>query len=137
MKFMGDFPLGKSDRTKLAQEIVQEGLDEVLLRDEIYCQLIKQTNNNPKRYASPSELFAFSDTVLTTFVCSLTARCFACSDSMLKGFELMGLCVACFTGSPSFSPYLTQFLAEASDLSSVQRRTQRTHTHTHTLHTIR
>lgn len=88
MKFMGDFPLGKSDRTKLAQEIVQEGLDEVLLRDEIYCQLIKQTNNNPK------------------------------SGSMLKGFELMGLCVACFTGSPSFSPYLTQFLAEASDLSS-------------------
>jgi hypothetical protein len=42
------------------------------------------------------------------------------SESMLKGFELMGLCVACFAGSLSFSPYLTQFLAEASDVSSVR-----------------
>jgi len=77
--FMGD--LVHPYPATLATEIIQLGLQEELLRDEIYCQLIKQTSLNP----SP--------------------------DSKELGFKLMYLCLSTFPPTKAFKPYLLSHLA--------------------------
>ena len=52
------------------------GVNEPLLRDEIYCQLIKQTTNNPA------------------------------GESIVLGFKLMYLCMATFPPSKELARYI-------------------------------
>ena len=40
--------------TTLALEVVKTGRAEPLLRDEIFCELMKQTSSNPSKYVLPS-----------------------------------------------------------------------------------
>jgi hypothetical protein len=47
MKYMGDTGNGK-ELEKCIQLIATRGLKVPQLRDEIYCQLLKQTNGHPK-----------------------------------------------------------------------------------------
>lgn len=76
MGFMGDKQL--SGPLLLAQELCQLALTEKWLRDEIYCQLIKQLTNNPHH------------------------------DSVNKGWWLMSICLETFPPPPEFENYLGQ-----------------------------
>ena len=74
MGFMGDKQL--SGPLLLAQELCQLALTEKWLRDEIYCQLVKQLTNNPHH------------------------------DSVNKGWWLMSICLETFPPPPEFENYL-------------------------------
>ena len=80
MKFMDDFPKGKAEKFTLSEELVQRGIEELLLRDEIYCQLMKQTTRHPKK------------------------------ENRRKGLRLLSICLSCFAPSPEFTPYVNTWL---------------------------
>lgn len=48
MKYMEDYP-NKTPECLLVQELITIGLNNYQLRDEIFCQLCKQTTLNPRR----------------------------------------------------------------------------------------
>lgn len=58
------------------------------LRDEVYCQLIKQTTNNPNQ------------------------------EALLKGWQLIGLCSGVFPSSEEFYPYLLSYCKKHFDSDS-------------------
>jgi hypothetical protein len=64
----------------LAQEVLAKGLEHKSLRDEIYCQLMKQLTNNPK------------------------------PNSVKRGWNLMAMCLFTFPPSKHLSDYLEAFL---------------------------
>eukprot|EP01088_Endostelium_zonatum_P018995 TRINITY_DN634_c0_g1_i1.p1 TRINITY_DN634_c0_g1~~TRINITY_DN634_c0_g1_i1.p1 ORF type:complete len:888 (+),score=230.79 TRINITY_DN634_c0_g1_i1:239-2902(+) len=80
MKFMDDFPKGKTEKFVIAEELVQRAIEERPIRDEIYCQLMKQTTKHPKK------------------------------ENRKKGMRLLSICLACFAPSPEFTPYLNTWL---------------------------
>ncbi len=77
--YMGD--VSHSYPTTLANEIIDLGRKEPLFRDEIYCQLMKQTSQNPN------------------------------SDSLIKGWRLMYLCLSNFPISKEMSSFLLSHMA--------------------------
>eukprot|EP01099_Mayorella_cantabrigiensis_P000475 TRINITY_DN1221_c0_g2_i3.p1 TRINITY_DN1221_c0_g2~~TRINITY_DN1221_c0_g2_i3.p1 ORF type:complete len:779 (+),score=191.17 TRINITY_DN1221_c0_g2_i3:2124-4460(+) len=79
--FCGDRQL--SYPTMLAKEVLQKGLEEPHLRDEIYCQLVKQLSSNP----TPS--------------------------SLSQAWKLMKLALATFPPSEEFENYLEMWLKRA------------------------
>lgn len=88
MKYMTDYPSKGADPSTFVQSIVQTGIDVSGLRDEIFCQLCKQTTGNPSR------------------------------ESMLKGWELIHFCLICFQPSQEFSGHLLRFIKEIADNNS-------------------
>jgi hypothetical protein len=80
---MRDYPF-KGKEEKLVQELITLGIENPPLRDEIYCQLIKQTTVNPK------------------------------IDSLHNGWHLINLCVGCFLPSQEFIQFLSDYITEMS-----------------------
>eukprot|EP01090_Pellita_catalonica_P020414 TRINITY_DN7290_c0_g1_i1.p1 TRINITY_DN7290_c0_g1~~TRINITY_DN7290_c0_g1_i1.p1 ORF type:complete len:1026 (+),score=139.51 TRINITY_DN7290_c0_g1_i1:354-3080(+) len=80
MKFMDDLPSSKRSKVSLAQEIVQRGIEEFALRDEIVCQIVKQVTQHPKL------------------------------PRKKKGYNLLAMCLTCFIPSAELIPYLSVFL---------------------------
>ncbi|BFZ03794.1 hypothetical protein BsWGS_06833 [Bradybaena similaris] len=91
MRFMGDYPMGP-DMTEYdcAKKILKACHKYPLIRDEIFCQLCKQTTNNRSMF----------------------------SKSKIRGWRLFGLVAAYFDCSDSLRPYLFKYLETAASDSS-------------------
>ena len=117
---MGDYPSKKSWRD-LACAVIQEGIDNEDLRDELLCQVIKQVINNQRRYGTGLR------TRLTALPLRRRSRVGApppprfgtriawpppgpTSESLLRGWYLLNLCVGSLPPSDHLFPYLRQFL---------------------------
>ncbi len=103
MRYMGDYPMKKGmDQFRVMQKLSQRGIDSPKLRDEIFCQLIKQTTNNPRLYVLP---ILFSWNGVTHTHCTKHN-----SESSVSGWELLSICCGLFLPSRSFGPYLLDYL---------------------------
>jgi hypothetical protein len=76
LRFMNDPNLAGRRETLLGDYIVQKGLSNVKLRDEIYCQLMNQTWHNPSE------------------------------SNLERGWLLISNCLSCFQPSPRLHRYL-------------------------------
>eukprot|EP01133_Synstelium_polycarpum_P014767 gene14767-17449_t len=84
MQFMGDYPLAKgASLASLAQELIEAGITNPELRDELFCQVYRQTNRNarPDSTRRGFELllfmatsFAPTESLMSTFVEQLMTR---------------------------------------------------------------
>jgi len=88
MRYMDDYPNTLNvSLHQIAQKLIQKAIDREILRDEIYCQLIKQTS---KENTKP--------------------------ESLYRGWELLLCCVSCFLPSEKLNNYLmAHFVANTKE----------------------
>ena len=87
-QYMGDLKMGKKDgpKNEIVRKVISRGIEERSLRDEIFCQIIKQTTENPNK------------------------------TSNILGWQLLCLCTGCFLPTEDFSKYLVGHVQETKEL---------------------
>lgn len=84
---MGDMPTGVVNDT-LATEILSIGQTAIEIRDEIYCQICKQINNNPRKTSSQRGLellgvsFLFFNQMCQDFLTCKRCVCYRCLQAL-------------------------------------------------------
>lgn len=88
-KWMGDQSIKVKDgsREEVAQNLIQLGIDKRMLRDELMCQIVKQSTENPDH------------------------------ESTVKGWHLLNLCVGCFLPSQAFARHLIGHVQDHQELT--------------------
>eukprot|EP01117_Protostelium_nocturnum_P014956 TRINITY_DN574_c0_g2_i1.p1 TRINITY_DN574_c0_g2~~TRINITY_DN574_c0_g2_i1.p1 ORF type:complete len:2184 (+),score=918.74 TRINITY_DN574_c0_g2_i1:142-6693(+) len=89
--YMGDNKKTAGDGPTLVKFIISKGITNKSLRDEIFCQICKQTNDNPDR------------------------------ESKKKGWELLAYCTSFFPCSDEFAPYLASYILAELQLREGER----------------
>nr|XP_002125699.2 rho GTPase-activating protein 39 [Ciona intestinalis] len=84
--YMGDKKVKKIEKFEIALDVITKGWQGTGLRDEIYIQLCRQTTGNPK------------------------------PESMERGLELIGMCLAFFPPSTKFYSYLEGYICTHLDM---------------------
>ncbi|XP_068434504.1 unconventional myosin-XV [Clinocottus analis] len=92
MKFMGDFPLKGQTEQDLATTILKLSGDHGLIKDEAYCQLMKQVTANTSSKA----------------------------DSCQRGWRMLYILAAFHRCSDVMKPFLLKFLQDACDSPGMQ-----------------
>lgn len=85
------------------RSLLGEGLTHGELRDEIYCQVMKQLTGNPNPYVL--EFCILGKYALFNFVCR---------ESIFKGWQLLCVLLVTFPPSKNFEPSLRNFLHRAT-----------------------
>eukprot|EP00735_Rhodelphis_limneticus_P007191 TRINITY_DN19697_c0_g1::TRINITY_DN19697_c0_g1_i1::g.3343::m.3343 TRINITY_DN19697_c0_g1::TRINITY_DN19697_c0_g1_i1::g.3343 ORF type:complete len:514 (-),score=131.95,sp/Q9C0H5/RHG39_HUMAN/31.85/7e-55,RhoGAP/PF00620.22/9.2e-31,MyTH4/PF00784.12/4.8e-22,MyTH4/PF00784.12/5.9e+03 TRINITY_DN19697_c0_g1_i1:723-2156(-) len=80
MAYMGDLPHSKMTPLECGVATVKKGVEAEQMRDEIFCQLCKQTNENPKK------------------------------ESLYRGWHLLAICCRYFGASSHFQKHLVGYI---------------------------
>ncbi|XP_014662734.1 PREDICTED: unconventional myosin-VIIa-like [Priapulus caudatus] len=81
----------KQDDNAVVRHIVARCIENEALRDEVYCQLMRQTNGCPSQ------------------------------DALLRGWEMMTFCASCFSPSKSLSKYLISYLKKHCNVEALSK----------------
>jgi hypothetical protein len=109
---MGDREPERPSATALLEEqrsVLAEGISHGDLRDEIYCQVMKQLNVNPSPYACPRFLHY-----------TKTHHIF--SESVFKGWQFLCVLLVTFPPSKNFEPSLRAFIQQHTSAAHSQGR---------------
>jgi hypothetical protein len=104
----GDFPTKKLLLWRLMRQLGDTGIENPKLRDEIFCQIIKQITNNESEYVSR----AFMITRLVALETSLTLSDRAHRPSLLRGWEILAIVCGLYQPGRDLLPYLQALLAK-------------------------
>ncbi|KAM4691202.1 myosin XVB [Rhinophrynus dorsalis] len=101
MRFMGDQQYREKDDVACVYEILQLCREKQALRDEIYCQVLKQITENPKH------------------------------ESCNRGWRILSLLTGFYIPSPTLLPYVTKYLQDCvGDYQEISRTCQEHLRHT-------
>lgn len=116
MGFMGDKAL--QFPTLLAKEILEKCLESPAVRDETFCQIVKQLSDNPKPFVLflypfhlPLSIPFYLPSALPFPRRSSSSSAFVCNrESLQRGWQMMSLCLEVFPPGSDLENYLEYWL---------------------------